>query len=206
MSISYDAGMRMTRRILTVGVIATALLSGCGSDSGSTAPDAVADDTVADDTEASDVDSGDTDSGDTDSGDTDSGDTDSGDTSGSGGGTVTIDGAVYTFEADFMCLAGDDFIVLKGPGTGPDGGPVWVDIESSSDDAENGGEPDEGIIVAVSVGVNEIGQSSPDGQPDFYANNSGIPLGQEVTFERTDNSVSGSGFMTDDNYVVADFD
>jgi len=120
---------------------------------------------------------------------------------------VTIDGAEYTFGAVFACIFNDDFIVMQGPGTGPGGGPFWVDFDSSSsssddDDVDGDGEPDSSVFINVRGGVTENELVTPLDQPDFYADNSGNFVGVEATFEITDNSVSGFGFMTDTNAIT----
>jgi len=42
-------------------------------------------------------------------------------------------------------------------------------------------------------------------QPYFTVGAWGDALAEQVTFDRSDNSVGGSGFMVDDNAVAAEF-
>ena len=196
--------MRSTRS-LTVALLACSVaLAACGSDSGSDSDSADGDDpTVAatapaggDNQEA--VDQAESDDASGDSG----GDV----TFGSGGGgTVTVAGVAYTFEAD-ICFYQDSGYEISGPGVDPDGLPAWVSVGGSNDtDYDGDGTPDEEISVSVRVGATSLGESAPDDQPSFSASNVSGISGEEITFERTDNSVSGSGTMTDNNYVAANF-
>lgn len=130
---------------------------------------------------------------------------DPGVTRASGGGVVTIDGVAYTFDTE-ICLFEESAFVIVGPGSDPNGDPAYVDIGGSSDtDYDLDGQPDEEIMVNVEVGATQMGMGTED-QPSFSASALEGTTAEQITFERTVNSVSGSGTMTDNNYVAAEFD
>jgi hypothetical protein len=193
-----------TRHLLTAMLVTAFALSACGSDD---PVDTDRGDTESSDTESSDTESSDTESSDTESSDTESSDTESSDTESaapSQGGTVTVDGVAYTFGAEVCFFQGSDFLVA-GPGSDPGGDVGHVYVEGSSEtDFDLDGQPDESIMITVEVGAAQMGSGTED-QPYFTVSASGDALAEQVTFERSNNSVSGSGFMVDNNTVAAEF-
>jgi len=149
-----------------------------------------------------DTDRGDADLADTESSDTESSDSDS--AAPSQGGTVTVDGVAYTFDAE-ACFFQEFGFLVAGPGSDPGGDVGHVYVEGSSEtDFDLDGQPDESIMISVEVGAAQMGLGTED-QPYFTVSAWGDALAEQVTFERSNNSVSGSGFMVDNNAVAAEF-
>jgi len=168
-----------TQHLLTAMLVTAFALSACGSD------------------DPVDTDRGDADLADTESSDTESSDTESSD-------TVTVDGVAYTFEAE-ACFFQEFGFLVAGPGSDPGGDVGHVDVEGSSEtDFDLDGQPDESIMISVEVGAAQMGLGTED-QPYFTVSAWGDALAEQVTFERSNNSVSGSGFMVDNNAVAAAF-
>src|SRR6056297_61793 len=106
---------------------------------------------------------------------------------GEGGGTITIDGSDYVFEAE-ACIAGEmafGSFAAEGPGTTSDGTPFYglVSLDTSSrEDLEDfvdestleimfpeGTDSFSDIIVAVDVGRTEMFGDAPEDQPSWEA-------------------------------------
>lgn len=216
-----------TRRLKTLFSLLLALCLAafaCGSDDGPSSPEDVLEDIISGDFDPGDLE--DIDLSDIDVGDIDLDDIEdqlegledfAGDLSSGGGGEVTIEGVTYAFDAEY-CFVFDDDIQASGPGVGSDGTPAWVEVSYSRDTAEElaeflgeegvellypGQDVIETLIVSVEPGKDGIYGSGPDDQPSWYAGNefSDNPLEWQVD----GSSISGSGQIGDDNYVVLDF-
>lgn len=126
---------------------------------------------------------------------------------GEGGGTVTIDGVVYTFEATGVCVVqGTDF-VAEGLGQDPEGNPAWVSISASMEDFDGDGTEGPSIDVFVEPGKTELFGEGPDDAPDFSASYfEGIAdPSQEIVYELSDGRITGRGPVQDFNGVAFPF-
>ncbi len=128
---------------------------------------------------------------------------------GDGGGTVTIDGAAYGFEAD-ICIAQGTSFVAEGLAAAPDGTPAWVSIsyEGDSFDFDSDGEDDTTLDVYVEVGRTEMFGSGGDDQPDWTAtkvDSATIVIGEDVTVDFDGDNIAGGGPISDYNGVAVPF-
>lgn len=144
---------------------------------------------------------------------------------GEGGGTITIDGVAYTFEAE-VCIAGPvafGSFIAEGAGTTPDGEPFYGDIsldrteradmEDFVDEAvletmfPDGAEVLEDVSISVAVGQGGMFEDAPADQPNWDASTvlgEGM-FGVSVDYQLDGTTFSGSGQISDLNGVAAPF-
>lgn len=128
---------------------------------------------------------------------------------GDGGGTVTIDGVDYGFEAD-ICIAQGPSFVAEGLAEAPDGTPAWVSISHEADgfDFDGDGEGDATLDVFVEVGRAEMFGSGGDDQPDWSASkidSAAMSMGEDLTVDFDGNNITGGGPISDYNGVAIPF-
>ncbi len=137
-----------------------------------------------------------------------------------GSGTVTVNGETIQFTSE-LCFAGQDDFTIDGMGTAPDGTPVWVSISHTDDSrAEMLEYMDEDMVemlygdadrivnssVAIDFGRDSLFGDAPDDQPSYNGMSGQFAGDAEVVLTVSGDSVSGSGMVTDYNYVAGDWD
>lgn len=138
--------------------------------------------------------------------------------SGSGSGTVEINGTTITFTSD-QCIAFQGDLSIEGPGTTSDGDPAWVRISHTVDSrAELAEFLDEEMLdqlygdaetivdgsLDIDYGRTELFGSGAYDQPSFSASTS---VGTDaMQIDVSGSSVQGSGTATDYNGIAGDFD
>ena len=136
---------------------------------------------------------------------------------------MAVDGGAYEFVGDF-CFAYGDGISIEGPGSSPDGEPIWGSISVSTttraDMEDTGLVADDSIldtmfgdkdaVTDVEVGV-EFGRtdaygSGDDDKPNYEASIifDDAWIGS-IDYVFDGDSVTGSGTMGDANYVDLEF-
>lgn len=138
--------------------------------------------------------------------------------SGSGTGTVDINGTTITFTSD-QCIAFQDDLSIEGPGTTSDGDPAWVRISHTVDSrAELAEFIEEELLqqlygdaetivdaaIDIDYGRTELFGSGAYDQPSFSASTS---VGtDDMQVEVSGSSIQGTGTAVDYNGIAGEFD
>ena len=119
------------------------------------------------------------------------------------GGTVTIDGEVWTFDAE-TCET-DGGLRAGGLGANTSGVPAWIVVSvDNSVDFDGDGELDASATVAVEVGRLDLATSPLPDQPDWYATTTQAGDFVYRQFEFTFDGVRLSGAGTIEDYNAID--
>lgn len=121
-----------------------------------------------------------------------------------GAGSILIGGTEYAFTAD-VCFSESDFLQVSGPGTREDGVPFYGSISvNTNEDYDDDGVLDVAADVTLEFGIDSAFAQAPDDMASYTASllETDALAFADFEYELTeDRQVSGSGEITDSNYV-----